>query len=313
MAATDTTSVSTATEAQEVEAAIIEDGIAQLSRAEQWLAGAAERVAQRCELYHPPASITSEAQRKDVAAARTQVRRDAAKIDAERKAILHDMEIALKTFKSNVKDILSPLTDLDVEYKRLLDEFEEARRSSRMAELEAHYRDFAPSLVPLVSFEQLVARFGNERGRAWDRRSTNIVAAKQELEAAVETIADAERLIGETADPADAEDILARYFATLDIDAAFAEAYQAKEQRQRVRQLEAERNATTEPEPSEATPPTQAEDADEGPAHADTQPATCAWTIIIPSATRAQMVELARVLRSLGLTGTIRPAKTIAF
>lgn len=299
----------------EVETTIIEEDITQLSRAEQWLAGASERVAQRCELYRPPARIESDAQRKDVAAARTQVRRDVAKIDAERKAILHDMEDALKTFKSHVKDVLSPLTDLDAEYKRLLDEFETERKAARMAELEAHYIDYAPDLVPLVGFEQLAAHFGNERGKAWANRSTNIVAAMQMVEAAVEAIAEAERAIGEVADPEDVEDVKARYFATLDIDAAFAEACRAKEQRERVRQLEAERLARQGAQPDDdPTATAAAQPAEPAPtAPTEPAPAASAWVVMIPSATREQMVRLAQVLKAQGLTGTIRPAKAIDF
>ena len=133
-----------ADEVIEVEATPIDQELSVLSRAEKWLAGAAERVAVQCEQYKPPARIESEQQRKECTAARTSVRKDLAAIDAERKAMLRDAEDALKKFKSNVKDVLNPLSDLDAEYKRLLDEYEEAWKTERVIELTEEYEKEMP-------------------------------------------------------------------------------------------------------------------------------------------------------------------------
>ena len=227
-----------ATEPIEVEAEIIEAEISPLASAERWLAGASERVAERRELYRPPKAIANDTQRKDAMAARAQVRKDVAEIDAERKAMLRSVEDGLKRFKASVKDVFSPLTDLDAEYKELLDAYEAQWKADRELELAQEYEAIAPDLVPLVPFRTILARYGQQRGKVWTNRSTNVEAAKDMLADAVEDIAGGERTVDELVDDEDREAIKARYFQTLDLQATLAEARRAKEQRERVRQLE---------------------------------------------------------------------------
>ncbi|MBR3384956.1 MAG: DUF1351 domain-containing protein [Atopobiaceae bacterium] len=336
-----------ANETRAVEATIIEEELGTLSKAEQWLAGASDRVAERCELYRPPARIENDTQRKDAVAARTQVRKDVAEIDAERKAMLRDMEDALKKFKANVKDVLSPLTDLDARYKALLDEYEAAWKASREMDLAEEYDAIAPDLVPIVPFSRLLERYGMQRGKVWTNRSTNVEAAKEMLADAVGSIAEGERTIADYADPEDVETLKARYFETLDVAATISEARRLKDQRERVRQLEeqrrkreeaariaaeqaalaeAERRAAEEAaraeaeaypydyEPAEAAVPAPVPPAPipyEKPATMPAPPIDTPrhWIVDVPSATRAQMQELADVLGSMGLRGNIRAAQ----
>jgi len=281
-----------------VDAELIDDELGTLSKAEKWLAKASERVAERSELYKPPKRIESEKQRKDAVEARTQVRKDHAEIDNERKAILRDVEDALKSFKSNVKDVLSPLSDLDKEYKRLLDEYEEEWRTNRAIELTEEYEGIAPDLVELVPFERLNQKFGTTSGKVWLNRSTNIQAAKEMLGVAIYTIADAERTIREQVPEEDVQDTLLSYFQTLDLQQALSWARRLREQRENLARLEAERAAREaqwaepRPAPEASAPATPSQPTPDAP-HA--------WVISIPLATKEQMLTVADFMRSQGI------------
>lgn len=286
-------------DAIDVDAKPIEQELDTITKAERWLAGASERVSERCALYRPPKRIESEQQRKDCVASRTAVRKDASEIDNERKAILRTMEDALKRFKSEVKDVLSPLTDLDAEYKRLLDEYEETWRTERVLELTEEYEGIAPDLVELVPFERLMARYGNERGRVWTNRSTNVQLAKEMLGAAIFQIADAERIIREQVPEEDVQDTLLSYFKSLDLQQALSNAHALKEQRERLAQLEAERAAReaqwSQPQPEvESYPEPQ-------PVPQPMADVPHAWVIVASSATRQQMLQLRDYAHSVGI------------
>ena len=287
--------------AENVEAKVIDNELDTISQAERWLANASERVAERCELYRPPARIESEQQRKDAVASRTQVRKDAAEIDNERKAILRGIEDALKKFKGEVKDVLSPLTDLDVEYKRLLDEYEESWRAQRQIELTEEYEGIAPDLVELVPFDRLMARFGNERGKVWLNRSTNIQVAKEALGVAIWQIADAERIIREQVPEEDVEGALLSYFQSLDLQQALSNARALREQRERLAQLEAER-AAREAQWAESVPeptPQPVQQPVQQPVPSSDVPHP--WVIVASSATKHQMLQLRDYARSVGI------------
>ena len=285
----------------DVEAKVIDTEIATLSKAEEWLAKASERVAERCELYKPPTEITSEAQYKDARSSRAACRKDAAEIDNERKAILRDMEDALKKFKSEVKDVLSPLTDLDAEYKRVLDIYDEGLKTQRFLELSEEYEGLAPDLVPVVPLERIIEHYGNERGNVWLNKSTNVMAAKAMLGEAIYKIADGERLLTETADASDLDELKTIYFNTLDVHATLIEARRRKEQRERVAELERarqEREAAyqqpqpvVQPNPQPVVQPVQQPMAD----------VPHPWVIVASSATKAQMLQLRDYARSVGI------------
>ena len=296
-----------ADEVIDVEATPIDQELSVLSKADKWLASASERVSVCCEQYKPPKRIESEKQRKDCVSSRSSVRKDVAAIDAERKAMLRDAEDALKRFKANVKDVLTPLTDLDVEYKRLLDEYEEQWRTERVIELTEEYEGIAPDLAELVPFDRLMARFGNEKGKVWTNRTTNIVAAKEMLGTAIYTIADAERTIREGVPEEDVRDTLASYFNTLDLQQALSNARHLREQREQLARLEAERAAR---EAAWEEPQAEVETSSE-PAYVpapEPQPEVKPlpdtphpWVIVASLATKAQMLQLRDYARSVGI------------
>lgn len=304
-----------ADEVIEVEATPIEQELTIPTRAEKWLAGVSKRVAERRAQYKPPKRIESEQQRKDCVNSRASVRKDAAEIDAERKAMLRDAEDALKQFKSSVKDVLTPLTDLDAEYKRLLDEYEEAWRTQRIIELSEEYEGIAPDLVELLPFERLMEHFGSESGKVWTNRTTNIMAAKQMLGEAIYVIADAERTIREQMEGFGDDDVksaLTFYFDTLDLQKALSNVRHMREQRERLARLEAER-AAREAAWAQAEPvaepvaeqPVQSPPMQVAPTPVQASPAMTdvphAWVIIASSATKAQMLQLRDYARSVGI------------
>lgn len=301
-------------EATNVEAKPIDNELGTISRAEKWLAKASERVAERSELYKPPKRIESEKQRKEVTEARAQVRKDHAEIDNERKVILRDIEDALKSFKSNVKDVLSPLSDLDKEYKRLLDEYEEQWRTNRIIELTREYEDIAPDIAlptegnseALVPFERLMQKFGTTSGKVWTNRLTNIQAVKEMLGEAIYTIADAENTIRSQVAEEDVQDALVSYFQTLDLQQALSNARRLREQRENLARLEAERAAR---EAQWANPQPMVEPDPQPKVETFVQPQVSqpvtdiphAWVISIPLATKEQMLKVADFMRSQGI------------
>lgn len=289
----------------DVEAKVIDTDLATLSKAEEWLAKASERVTERCELYKPPSEITTEQEYKDARSSRAACRKDAAEIDNERKAILRDMEDALKKFKSEVKDVLSPLTDLDAEYKRVLDIYDEGLKTQRYLELSEEYEGLAPDLVPLVPLDRIIERYGNERGNVWLNKSTNVMAAKAMLGEAIYKIADGERMLSEIADPSDMDELKTIYFDKLDIHAALTEARRRKEQRERVAELERARQEREAAYQQPATNPQPEVHPDPQPVVKPvSQPVTDVphpWVIVASSATKAQMLQLRDYARSVGI------------
>lgn len=228
-------------DAEKVAAEVIEDAISPLSKAEQWLAMARETVAEKAAMYQVPDEITTEREYKDAKASRAGARRDAAELDAQRKAMTREMDDALKRFRSEVRGVLEPLTDIDVAYKAALDAYDERWGAERRQAMADAYDEYAPDLVPLVPLDRLIDRYGSERGKAWLNRSTNVEAAKASLRAAVDAIAAGERTVAGAVDHEDAESAKADFFSTLDVGQAISNAQARAAQREQVRRLEEER------------------------------------------------------------------------
>lgn len=230
-------------ETTKVDAEIIEEGISPLSKAELWLAEARGRVSELAAQYRVPEEIADEGAYRDAKASRAAVRKDAAELDSERKRMTREMDDALKRFRTDVKGVLEPLTDLDAAYRAALDEYEARWGAQRRADLQEAYDEYAPDLVPLVPLDRLITRYGSERGKGWIMRSTNVEAAKAGLRGAIDSIAAGERTVAASVDPEDLEGAKADYFAHLDLGRAISDAQARAEQRERVRRLEEERRA----------------------------------------------------------------------
>ena len=230
-------------EPEKVDAEVIESDLSPIAASELWLAGARERVAELAAQYRVPGEIVTDRDYKDAKQSRAAVRKDAAAIDAERKATTRAMDDALRKFRDGVKDVLLPLTELDVAYKAALDAYDERWGQERRQALQDAYDEYAPDLVPLVPLDRLIAKYGSDRGKGWLMRSTNVEAAKAGLRGSVDSIAAGERTVEGAVDPEDAEGAKADYFSTLDVGQAIQAAQARAEQRERVRRLEEERRA----------------------------------------------------------------------
>lgn len=233
-------------DAQDVQATVIEESISPLARSEQWLAQARARVTELAAQYRVPEEILTDKDFKDAKASRTAVRKDAKELDDERKRMTREMDDALKRFRADVKGVLEPLTELDAAYKEALDAYEERWGQQRRRDLEEAYEEYAPDLMELVPLDRLIARHGSERGKGWLNRSTNVEAAKADMRAAIDAIAQGEQTLERSVDEEDLEVAKAHFFSTLDLGQAIQTAQARADQRERVRRLEEERKAREE-------------------------------------------------------------------
>ena len=298
-------------DAIEVEATPIETELAVITQAESWLAQTAEAVTDVCAKYEPPAVIADDDEFKAAKECRAACNNAYKKFDGERKAMLKEVEDRIKAFKAEVKDVLSPLSDLDARYKAVITEYEFAWREQRKAELADEYAKLAPDLVAhvdvdtgeiqdaLVPFDRVLERYGNEKGMVWlNRTGWTVVMAS--LQNAVYDIREGEKAIDALVDSEDVEAVKALYFLTLDQDRAIAEGKRLREQRERVRQLEAERMLREAERKQERQMRPTAQDAPEHQMYAVAQDAH-AWVISIPSATKPEMERVAQFMRDNGI------------
>lgn len=215
------------------------DPPAALTGAGAWVAEKAARVAEVAARYQP-FEIADESGYRDAKRQRAALRAEISDIDAERKAMTRSVDQAVKAFRDAARDVTAPLAELDAEYRARIQEWDAGALRRRADALEAAYAEYAPQLVPLVPFERLSARY-SEAGR-WYLRSTGEAKAVESMEAAVDDVARNERQIGMfDLSPEDAESLRAEYFSTLDLQSAARHAMEQREQRERVRALDAER------------------------------------------------------------------------
>lgn len=218
-------------------------------------------------------------------------------IETRRKAVKKAYCMPLDAFEARCKGITSIIDGAAQNIKAQLDQAEEERKAFIYGNLKAHYEEFAELLAPVVPYEQL-------HEKQWLNKSFGQVKAEKALEAKVEAVArDWETLKGQSG-MAHYEDAEREFFRTLDLGAALNAARRATEYEERI----AEMKAAMEPAPIEPQPVQ---------AHAEPQPIgqrgepLCDWTIEVRGATRSQMEEVAKLLRSCGITGRIQKAKEV--
>lgn len=213
-------------------------------------------------------------------------------IEERRKAVKREYNKPLATFEKRCKEITSIIDDAADGIKAQLDEAEERRKAGARAALEAHYREFAELLSPVVPYERL-------HDDRWLNKSFGEAKAKKALEDKVSAVArDWDTLKAQRDSMAHYEVAERELFRTLDLGSALNAARAADEEDAHIAAM---REAVeSEPAPRPA-PRRQAE-----PAVAASPELSCAWTVEIPSATRSQMELLAAALRERGITGTIK-------
>ena len=213
-------------------------------------------------------------------------------IEERRKAVKREYNKPLAAFEKRCKEITSIIDGASDGIKAQLDEAEERRRAGARAALEAHYREFAELLAPVVPYERL-------HDDRWLNKSFGEVKAKKALEEKVSAVArDWDTLKAQRDSMAHYEVAERELFRTLDLGSALNAARAADEEDARIAAMREAVESKPAPRPA---PRRQAE-----PAVAARPELSCAWTVEIPSATRSQMEQLAAALRERGITGTIR-------
>lgn len=213
-------------------------------------------------------------------------------IDERRKAVKREYSKPLDAFEKRCREITSIIDGASDGIKAQLDGAEERRRAGARAALEAHYREFAELLAPVVPYERL-------HDDKWLNKSFGEVKAKKALEEKVSAVArDWDTLKAQRGSMAHYEVAERELFRTLDLGSALNAARAADEEDARIAAMREAVESRPAPRPA---PRRQAE-----PAVAARPEPSCAWTVEIPSATRSQMEQLAAALRERGITGTIK-------
>lgn len=213
-------------------------------------------------------------------------------IEERRKAVKREYNKPLAAFEKRCKEITSIIDGASDGIKAQLDEAEERRKAGARAALEAHYREFAELLSPVVPYERL-------HDDRWLNKSFGEAKAKKALEDKVSAVArDWDTLKAQRDSMAHYEVAERELFRTLDLGSSLNAARAADEEDARIAAMREAVESKPAPRPA---PRHQAE-----PAVAARPEPSCAWTVEIPSATRSQMEQLAAALRERGITGTIR-------
>ena len=213
-------------------------------------------------------------------------------IEERRKAVKREYNKPLAAFEKRCKEITSIIDGASDGIKAQLDEAEERRRAGARAALEAHYREFAELLAPVVPYERL-------HDDKWLNKSFGEVKAKKALEEKVSAVArDWDTLKAQRDSMAHYEVAERELFRTLDLGSALNAARAADEEDAHIAAMREAVEFRPAPRPA---PRRRAE-----PAVAARPELSCAWTVEIPSATRSQMELLAAALRERGITGTIK-------
>lgn len=213
-------------------------------------------------------------------------------IEERRKAVKREYNKPLAAFEKRCKEITSIIDGASDGIKAQLDEAEERRRAGARAALEAHYREFAELLAPVVPYERL-------HDDKWLNKSFGEVKAKKALEEKVSAVArDWDTLKAQRDSMAHYEVAERELFRTLDLGSALNAARAADEEDARIAAMREAVESKPAPRPA---PRRRAE-----PAVAARPELSYAWTVEITSATRSQIEQLAAALRERGITGTIR-------
>ena len=236
--------------------------------------------------------LTSDQAIKDAKHDRSYLNGIKKEIDERRKAVKREYNKPLAAFEKRCKEITSIIDGASNGIKAQLDEAEERRRAGARAALEAHYREFAELLAPVVPYERL-------HDDKWLNKSFGEVKAKKALEEKVSAVArDWDTLKAQRDSMAHYEVAERELFRTLDLGSALNAARAADEEDARIAAMREAVESKPAPRPA---PRRQTE-----PAAAPRPELSYAWTVEITSATRSQIELLAAALRERGITGTIK-------
>lgn len=241
-------------------------------------------------------------------------------IEERRKAVKREYNKPLAAFEKRCKEITSIIDGASDGIKAQLDEAEERRKAGARAALEAHYREFAELLAPVVPYERL-------HEKQWLSKSFGEVKAKKALEAKVSKLAgDWETLKSQFEGEPYYEEAERELFATLDLGAAITAARKAAEEAARIAELKAAMEPEPEPEPQpepevvgnwypggspmqeigERIGPAPVPRPAPSPATAPQPSDATPCVMVIDSATTEQMQSIGRFAGSIGVSGVFK-------
>lgn len=286
---------------------------AKLSKVDLWLADTSSKVTDIASQYGHIDIVDGKTYR-DCRNARIQLRKEIASIDQDRKDKTRVLEQLIANFKTNAANVLSPLSAIEADYKAQLDAWEAGIMDRRYAYVAEAYADMAPALADgLVPFERVWDTFGAEK--KWLNKSTSDEKCVKDLEGIVERIAKEEATINNL-DFDDDERNRARswYFTTLDLSGAIQNIQAERDQKARLAELDAMRNAQSapvEPEPIQEPPmPAEAPNsavapatvAQSAPVDVQEQEPINTYSFVF-ECTRSQMVSLIEFCKANGIHG----------
>lgn len=241
-------------------------------------------------------------------------------IEERRKAVKREYNKPLAAFEKRCKEITSIIDGASDGIKAQLDQAEEDRKSRAQAKLEAHYREFAELLAPVVPYERL-------HEKQWLNKGFGEVKAKKALEAKVSKLAgDWETLKAQFEGEPYYEEAERELFATLDLGAAITAARKAAEEAARIAELKAAMEPEPEPEPEpkpapvgnwypggspmqeigERIGPAPVPRPAPSPATAPQPNGATPCVMVIDSATTEQMQSIGRFAGSIGVSGVFK-------
>lgn len=228
-----------------VEPEIIEDELLPLSQADKWVSKTTGEVNKLVKLYGT-IEVKDAQSYRDCKNARTNLRKDIANIEQERKNMTRMIEDVIANFKHQAQDVLEPLNSIEAQYKQAIDAWDEAQFKRRRLDLEAFYEEFAPALVPLVPFQRIYDKYATEK--KWHLKSTSTEKCRIDLEKIVTHIAEDEHTISQLdMTEQERQDCRDKFFQTLDCHAAIQEVVAKRERMAALDDLDAMRAEQSQP------------------------------------------------------------------
>lgn len=218
----------------EVEATTIESELSVLPKADEWLSTVSEKAKAIASEYKPH-EITSGQDYKESRQARTSARSEIQEIESERKSMTRAIEQAIKDFKLKSSEALEPLSSIDEDYKRYLDEYDAKGLALKKDAILKAYVEFAGSMVDMLSPEAMWDHFAKDH--KWANKTKNLVTCIDDMQRVVEGIGKDYELINDVQCSSEDERnrLKADYFETLDLSEAMS---RHKEREARVAAIE---------------------------------------------------------------------------
>lgn len=270
---------------ERVEAEVIEPPRA-LGEFDRWLAEQEATIAAARGDWHAH-DIESAEDYRESKRQRASLRRLVKQVEDGRRAMTAALDEALAEVRDRTRAALADLAAEDEAYRAALGAWEGAVVQDRMTELAARYADEYPDLVAQVPFAKLSERFAGP-GK-WCNYGTRTEAAWASVRDASDEVAhEVATLMALDCDEGERVDLMADYFAGLDLSSAVARATARRKRRESVR---AAREAA---EAYAAAPAPDA--APDGQPAPDREPVAVVYEVTVP----ARMVsDFVRSVRSV--------------